>query len=62
MLEVVMTIQDEARALSASPRIVFTKRHSLVTRLTHWINVLCPTVLLLSGLQILNAYPSLHWG
>lgn len=33
-----------------------------MTRLTHWINVLCLTVLLLSGLQILNAYPSFHWG
>ncbi|USU05609.1 cytochrome b/b6 domain-containing protein [Sphingomonadaceae bacterium OTU29LAMAA1] len=33
-----------------------------MTRVTHWINVLCLTVLLFSGLQILNAYPSLHWG
>ncbi|USU05640.1 cytochrome b/b6 domain-containing protein [Sphingomonadaceae bacterium OTU29LAMAA1] len=45
-----------------APRRVLTYRHGVVTRITHWINVLCLTVLLLSGLQILNAYPSLHWG
>ena len=31
-------------------------------RLTHWINVLCMTLLLLSGLQIFNAHPALYWG
>lgn len=41
---------------------VMTYRHNPVTRVTHWINLLCLTVLLLSGLQILNAYPTLHWG
>jgi thiosulfate reductase cytochrome b subunit len=28
----------------------------------HWINVLAFVVLLMSGLQIFNAYPELHWG
>ena len=28
----------------------------------HWINVLAFVVLLMSGLQIFNAYPALHWG
>jgi thiosulfate reductase cytochrome b subunit len=37
-------------------------RHSLVTRLTHWLNVICLSVLLLSGLQIFNAHPELYWG
>lgn len=37
-------------------------RHTLATRITHWINVLCFSVLLLSGLQILNAHPRLYWG
>jgi thiosulfate reductase cytochrome b subunit len=37
-------------------------RHALVTRLTHWINLLCITVLLFSGLQIFNAHPALYWG
>tara|TARA_R110000868_G_scaffold56546_2_gene174928 strand:+ start:7418 stop:8455 length:1038 start_codon:yes stop_codon:yes gene_type:complete len=37
-------------------------RHRLVTRLTHWLNALCVTVLLMSGLQILNAHPALYWG
>ena len=41
---------------------VLTPRHSVVVRLTHWLNVVCLTFLLLSGLQIFNAYPRLHWG
>lgn len=44
------------------PRTIFIRRHSLVTRLTHWLNVLCLSFLLLSGLQIFNAHPELYWG
>jgi thiosulfate reductase cytochrome b subunit len=43
-------------------RPTFIRRHSLVTRLTHWINALCLSFLLLSGLQIFNAHPELYWG
>ena len=41
---------------------VLIRRHSIVVRLTHWLNVIFLTFLLLSGLQIFNAYPRLHWG
>ena len=37
-------------------------RHSAVVRVTHWVNVLCVLVLLMSGLQIFNAHPALYWG
>jgi thiosulfate reductase cytochrome b subunit len=37
-------------------------RHRLPIRLTHWVNVLAATLLLMSGLQIFNAHPSLYWG
>ncbi len=37
-------------------------RHSLLVRLTHWLNVLVLLVLLGSGLQIFNAHPALYWG
>ncbi|MBB4201005.1 thiosulfate reductase cytochrome b subunit, partial [Rhodoblastus sphagnicola] len=37
-------------------------RHALATRVTHWINALCVTVLLMSGLQIFLAHPALYWG
>jgi thiosulfate reductase cytochrome b subunit len=37
-------------------------RHKLVTRVTHWINVFCISLLLMSGLQIFNAHPHLYWG
>ncbi|MBV7483200.1 cytochrome b/b6 domain-containing protein [Bordetella sp. BOR01] len=31
-------------------------------RITHWVNVFCLSILLLSGLQIFNAHPRLYWG
>ena len=37
-------------------------RHRIWVRITHWINVVCTTVLLMSGLQIFNAHPALYWG
>jgi Ni/Fe-hydrogenase b-type cytochrome subunit len=37
-------------------------RHNRITRLTHWINALALLILFMSGLQIFNAYPNLHWG
>ncbi|MGO4568124.1 cytochrome b/b6 domain-containing protein [Rhizobium sp. 2YAF20] len=45
-----------------TPVTTFIRRHSAVTRVTHWINVLCLSLLLMSGLQIFNAHPSLYWG
>jgi thiosulfate reductase cytochrome b subunit len=41
---------------------VLVRRHGAVTRITHWLNALCFGVLLASGLQIFNAWPSLYWG
>src|SRR5215467_5371873 len=37
-------------------------RHALPTRLSHWLTALCLLVLVMSGLQIFNAHPSLYWG
>ena len=37
-------------------------RHSAIVRMTHWVNFLSLTVLLMSGLQIFNAHPALYWG
>jgi len=39
-----------------------TYRHTRVTRLTHWVNVVAFIVLLMTGLQIFNAHPALYWG
>jgi thiosulfate reductase cytochrome b subunit len=46
--------------VKAGPEIIY--RHALITRITHWINVICLTVLLMSGFQIFNAHRYLHWG
>ena len=37
-------------------------RHPLWVRVTHWVNVVCMTGLLMSGLDIFNAHPALYWG
>jgi thiosulfate reductase cytochrome b subunit len=38
------------------------RRHRLTIRVTHWINAIALTLLLMSGLQIFNAHPNLYWG
>ncbi|WP_201840651.1 cytochrome b/b6 domain-containing protein [Microvirga zambiensis] len=38
------------------------RRHSIMVRVTHWINAACLLILLMSGLQIFNAHPALYWG
>jgi len=45
-------IKDE----SAAPR------HTLLIRLTHWVNALCFFALLLSGIEILISHPRFYWG
>ena len=45
-----------------APKREVIRRHSLAVRLTHWINVLCLALLLMSGLAIFNAHPALYWG
>jgi thiosulfate reductase cytochrome b subunit len=47
---------------SSSPRSYLYQRHALLVRITHWVNVVAFCVLLMSGLQIFNAHPSLYWG
>jgi thiosulfate reductase cytochrome b subunit len=40
----------------------FIRRHSAVVRVTHWVGVVCVTILFMSGLQIFNAHPALYLG
>jgi thiosulfate reductase cytochrome b subunit len=58
-----MTSSASEIASNAGPvgeRVIY--RHTLLVRITHWINALCFLLLLMSGLQIFNAYPALNWG
>jgi len=48
------------RSVATGDDVVY--RHSAVIRLTHWVAVLCVTLLFLSGLQIFNAHPALYLG
>ena len=38
------------------------RRHAGLVRVTHWVNVVCFSLLLMSGLQIFNAHPALYVG
>jgi thiosulfate reductase cytochrome b subunit len=38
------------------------KRHAPITRLWHWLNLVCVVVLFMSGLTISNAHRYLYWG
>lgn len=57
-----MNVDGVKASSTGPPTTIYIRRHSLVTRITHWINVLCLTLLLMSGLQIFNAHPALYWG
>jgi thiosulfate reductase cytochrome b subunit len=61
MTEAVQHSETGGREASR-PRVYFVARHAALVRLTHWLNVVCFVVLLMSGLQIFNAHPALYWG
>jgi thiosulfate reductase cytochrome b subunit len=44
------------------PIKVLVRRHSMLVRVTHWINAISLCLLLFSGLQIFNAHPQLYFG
>lgn len=57
------TVRNHAAPLASERgRSKVIKRHSVATRIWHWVNVVCLFVLLTSGLQIFNAHPALYWG
>jgi thiosulfate reductase cytochrome b subunit len=60
-MEKYVNAADSTVAANA-PSSALVRRHRWPVRLMHWINVLCLTLLLMSGLQIFNAHPSLSWG
>ena len=54
---------DVSAALPASaPLVERIYRHRLPVRISHWLNVPCLFILIMSGLQIFNAHPALYWG
>jgi len=61
-----MSAAPETETAVAAPsrpaRRTIIVRHPLVIRITHWVNVLGLSVMLMSGLQIFNAHPALDWG
>jgi len=60
--EIPVTDPPAAEAAATPPKRERIYRHSTATRVTHWINLLCVTMLLFTGLQIFNAHPRLYWG
>lgn len=52
--------RSEAPAPAHKREVIY--RHAVVVRLAHWINLLCLTLLLMSGLRLFNYHPALYWG
>jgi thiosulfate reductase cytochrome b subunit len=50
----------ETGTSTAAAEIIY--RHSVLVRVTHWVNALALLVLLMSGMQIFNAHPALYLG
>ncbi|GFE62810.1 cytochrome b/b6 domain-containing protein [Geobacter sp. AOG2] len=46
----------------SKPQGTLYRRHSLAVRIMHWLAVVTLPILLMSGLNIFNADPELHWG
>ena len=44
------------------PRRETIYRHTVLVRLTHWVNALAIFLLIGTGLNIFNAHPQLYWG
>jgi thiosulfate reductase cytochrome b subunit len=57
-----VVMSEQAEAPPPKPASYLYVRHALPVRAMHWINVVSLTVLLMSGLMIFNAHPSLTWG
>ncbi|MGH7147429.1 MAG: hypothetical protein ACREIJ_05950, partial [Nitrospiraceae bacterium] len=51
-----------AARLASAPVVERIYRHRLPVRISHWLNVPCLFILIMSGLQIFNAHPALYWG
>jgi thiosulfate reductase cytochrome b subunit len=55
-----LAAETRTRRNKAGEKVIY--RHTLWVRSWHWVNALSLLVLLMSGLQIFNAHPSLDWG
>jgi thiosulfate reductase cytochrome b subunit len=51
---------DPAEISSRRKRLIY--RHPAAIRITHWLNLVFMTIMLMSGLQIFNARPDLYLG
>ena len=57
-----MATAAPTRAVPATPPGQVYYRHRVITRVAHWINVVCLAFLIATGLNIFDAHPALYWG
>jgi thiosulfate reductase cytochrome b subunit len=55
-------VDAPADVAHASPAREVIYRHTVLVRLTHWLNALAIVIMIGSGLNIFNAHPHLYWG
>ena len=53
---------EQGRGAVSNQTVERVYRHRLPVRISHWLNVPCLFILIMSGLQIFNAHPALYWG
>lgn len=58
----VYSLAQGARMTESKPEGSMYHRHRLPVRIMHWLSVVTLPILLMSGLNIFNANPELHWG
>lgn len=58
----VTTVDTGGVAEKARPKREVIYRHTVLVRLTHWVNALAIFLLIGTGLNIFNAHPHLYWG
>jgi thiosulfate reductase cytochrome b subunit len=57
-----MIIPGKRQTKSTAPPREMIYRHTIMVRLTHWINALIVALLLVSGLRLFSFHPALYWG
>ena len=61
-LPVSMSSTTSDQSVSSPATIERVYRHRLPVRIRDWLNVPFLIILIMSGLQVFNAHPALHWG
>ena len=55
-------MNDPSPSVTPANTVLVVKRHTLATRVWHWVTVVTMFIMIGSGIGILKAHPRLYWG